>query len=101
METTMTSIEFHNAQRQSRGRLINTVARVAIKSVTQTVRAIATWNKRRRDRAAFLQLLGKEDWVYDDLGIHRGDVEWASRLPMHMNAAKELEKLRARSMMGH
>ncbi|MEO1744956.1 MAG: hypothetical protein AAFR13_00325 [Pseudomonadota bacterium] len=68
------------------------------------------WRARRRhfaeitahyeQRDAFNALLGKEDWVLDDMGISRADVEYLSRLPMHMNAAAELEKVRARSMMG-
>jgi hypothetical protein len=62
--------------------------------------AIGTWNRRRADRAAFMNLLEKEEWVYRDMGIHRGDVEWAARLPLHINASRELEKLRARNMQG-
>lgn len=96
----MTSIEFHNTQRQLRQRVFNAAARAIVRAATHTVQTIATWNKRRRDRAAFLQLLDKQDWVYEDMGIHRGDVEWAARLPMHINAARELEKLRARHMTG-
>ena len=56
--------------------------------------------QQRIDRDAFLALLGKEGWVYRDMGVSRADVEWAARLPLHVNAGRELEKLRARSGMG-
>ncbi|MEL6200955.1 MAG: hypothetical protein AAFR39_01215 [Pseudomonadota bacterium] len=52
------------------------------------------------DRQAFKTLLGKEDWVLSDMGVHRGDVEFLAGQPLHVNAAKELEKLRAHSMQG-
>ena len=56
--------------------------------------------QQRIDRDAFLSLLGKEGWVYRDMGVSRANVEWAARLPLHVNAGRELEKLRARSQMG-
>lgn len=59
--------------------------------------------ERRRDhlnRQAFKTLLGKEDWVYRDMGISRADVEWAAQLPAHINAARELERIRDRARMG-
>jgi uncharacterized protein YjiS (DUF1127 family) len=100
METTMTSIGFHNTQRQLRHQMINTATRAIVRAVVRTAQSLATWHKRRRDRAAFIQLLGKEDWVYEDMGISRADAEWAAHLPMQINAARELERLRARGMMG-
>lgn len=96
----MTSIEFHNAQRQLRHRLISATAHTVVRIATRSAQAISTWHRRRRDRAAFMQLLGKEDWVYRDMGITRADAEWAAGLPKQVNAAKELEMLRARGMMG-
>ncbi len=96
----MTSIEFHNAQRQLRHRFFRTAAHAAVRAANDAAQAIATWHRRRRDRAAFMQLLGKEDWVYRDMGITRADAEWAAGLPKQVNAAKELERLRARGMMG-
>ncbi|MFZ2099928.1 MAG: hypothetical protein WAU86_05140 [Oricola sp.] len=96
----MTSIEFHNAQRALRNRNTGRLTGLLLRFAARTTSAIATWRKRRRDRAAFLNLLDREEWIYRDMGITRGDVTWASRLPMHMNAAKELEKLRARGMQG-
>ncbi len=97
----MTSIELQTHHERRHGRSAGSMlVRLAAATVSHIVRAVATWDKHRRNRAAFRALLGKEDWVFRDMGIHRGDVEWASRLPMHVNASEELEKLRARSMMG-
>lgn len=93
----MTTIEFEQAhQPRNDGSIILTLAKLAASAAGGTVSALLRWHRQRRDRAAFMTLAGKDDWVYRDLGIHRGDVEWASRLPMHVNAAKELEKLRTR-----
>ena len=65
------------------------------------LRARAAESRRRRlDRQAFLTLLGKEDWLYRDVGVSRADIEWAARLPLHMNAARELDRLRDRVRMG-
>ncbi|MEM1376972.1 MAG: hypothetical protein AAGG69_06250 [Pseudomonadota bacterium] len=69
--------------------------------------AIDWWSARRRrraivlqqweDRQAFNALLGKEDWILEDMGVHRGDIVYLSRKPLHVNAARELQKIRARS----
>lgn len=97
----MTSIELQTYNERRRGRNAGSMlGRLAATTVSRIVRAVATWDKHRRDRAAFRALLGKEDWVFRDIGIHRGDVEWASRLPMHVSASEELEKLRTRNMTG-
>lgn len=54
-------------------------------------------NEQWRNRQAFKALLGKEEWVYRDMGISKADVEWAAQLPLHINAAQELEKARQAS----
>jgi len=62
-----------------------------------------TLAQRRRERAnrkALLEVLDHEDWLYNDLGITRGDVVWAGHLPMHVNACRELERIRARYSLG-
>lgn len=96
----MTSLEFHSSQRRARSLLTAALTQAAVRWTHRAIHAVIEWRRQRRDRAAFLHLIGKEDWVYRDMGIHRGDVEWASRLPLHVNAAQELEKLRARYNMG-
>lgn len=63
--------------------------------------AVAAERRQEREhRAALKALLGKEDWVYRDIGITKADVEWASRLPRHVSAARELERVRDRVRMG-
>lgn len=46
--------------------------------------------RRREDRDAFLNLLGKDDAILRDIGVTRADVEYAARLPLHRSAAEEL-----------
>lgn len=60
----------------------------------------AEHRRQRLDRAAYRALLGKEEWVYEDMGVTRADVEWAARLPLHVNAARELDRLSSRNRMG-
>ncbi len=60
---------------------------------------ISFWRaaKRRRqariDRDAFRTMLGLEEHMLRDIGVTRGDVVWASRLPLSVNAAEELRRL--------
>ena len=56
--------------------------------------------RQREDREAFRTLLGKEHWVFADMGINRADVEALAREPLHVNAARELETLRMKATMG-
>lgn len=91
----MTTIHYERAQGT---RPLHAVADFIASAAYGLVGAVRLWHKQRRDRAAFRSLLGKDEWVFRDLGIHRGDVEWASRLPMDVNAARELEKLRDRNL---
>ena len=94
----MTTIEFEQAhQPRNDGSIISTIAALIAAAATGTVSALRRRQKQRRDRAAFQALIGKEEWIYRDLGISRGDVEWAARLPMHVNAAQELERVRTQS----
>lgn len=53
-------------------------------------------DQRRHDkeqRDAFKTLLTLEERLLDDIGLTRDDVEWASRLPVHVNAANALRHL--------
>ena len=82
----------------------STVARRVLDAATAWLndrRALAA--QRRQDqlnRQAFKALLGKEDWVYQDMGVSKADVEWAAKLPPHINAARELDRIRDRTRMG-
>ena len=49
--------------------------------------------QRRENRDAFAHLLKLDDNILRDIGITREDVIWASKLPLHNNAALELEKI--------
>ncbi|MBW8640187.1 DUF1127 domain-containing protein [Hoeflea sp. WL0058] len=45
------------------------------------------------DRRQFNRLLDLEDAILDDIGVTRGDVQIASRLPLKKNAALELRRI--------
>ncbi|QKV19736.1 hypothetical protein [Oricola thermophila] len=96
----MTITEYLDTSTETHARSFSPINRVIARTAMRFVRAINAWHVRRRDRAAFMNLLDKEEWVYEDMGIGRADVEWAARLPLHVNASLELEKLRARNAMG-
>lgn len=50
---------------------------------------ISLWRIRRR----FNRLLDLDDRLLDDIGVTRAEVEYASRLPLGVNAAMELRRL--------
>ena len=49
--------------------------------------------QRRTDRAAFRHMLTLDDEILDDIGVTRANAEWASQLPIHLSASRELEEL--------
>lgn len=69
-------------------------------AVLHVAAGIREWHRRRLNRAAFRNLLTQEDWVFHDIGISRADAQWAAGLPLERNAAEELERLRARHILG-
>lgn len=54
----------------------------------------------RARRAAFDAIKDHDAWIYRDIGISQADVEWASHQPLHVDAGRELERLRARNSLG-
>ena len=48
----------------------------------------------RISRDAFNNLLTLDDRTLKDIGVTRGQVEWASKLPKNLDAARELELLK-------
>ena len=50
---------------------------------TQISRLLHNWNVRRKVRA----LADNNDHILDDIGVQRDEIEWASRLPLTVNAA--------------
>ncbi|MEM8789604.1 MAG: hypothetical protein AAGE76_15195 [Pseudomonadota bacterium] len=58
--------------------------------------ALTAWHRRatqRLNRAAFLNMLSLDAHILRDIGVSRGDVEWAAQLPLRCNAAAELRRL--------
>jgi uncharacterized protein YjiS (DUF1127 family) len=51
-------------------------------------RVIGNWHARR----AVARLDTFDDYLLRDIGVTRGDVRWASGLPLSVNAALELEQ---------
>lgn len=46
-----------------------------------------------RRRWGFKNLLDLDDHMLDDIGVQRHEVEYASRLPLSVNAATELRRI--------
>jgi len=62
----------------------------------QLSRLLHNWLTRRKVRA----LNEQDDHILDDIGVERGEVIWASRLPLTVNAAIALDD-RARRRRQH
>ncbi|MEE9333427.1 MAG: DUF1127 domain-containing protein [Granulosicoccaceae bacterium] len=56
---------------------------------------------RRLDRSAMKDLLSMDDNTLNDIGISRGDVQWASNLPLSVSATTELDFIARRSHRNH
>ncbi|MEN0000500.1 MAG: hypothetical protein AAF940_06410 [Pseudomonadota bacterium] len=82
------------------GALVTALGRLTADWVRARARRYRKVTELYERRDAFKTLLTKEDWVLSDMGVQRSDVEYLSRQPLHVNAAEELERLRARSMSG-
>lgn len=64
------------------------------KARTLMNRLFKKWSMRRqnkRERVALKELSALDDSLLKDIGISRGDVNWASKLPSSVNASVELE----------
>lgn len=96
----MTSIEFHRRIRQTRNAEVADYGGRLRRIVSGLQERYRAWQRKRLNRAAFRNLLEQDDWVFEDIGISRADAEWAAGLPMHVNSAQEMEKLRARGVLG-
>ena len=73
------------------GLVLRGLATTLSAAVSSIVDAIRTRRQRKLDRSAVQYMLGLEDHMLRDIGLTRGDVEWANRLPLSVNAAVELE----------
>ncbi len=91
----MTCIDNHDLRQENlAGDVLQRAWHAFSSWVEKGLRARAKRREQIQNRQAFLNLLGKDDWLYRDMGINPGDVEWASKLPLEVNAALELEKIR-------
>lgn len=65
----------------------------------ELIAAVEHWwhvyRRRRQFRQRFLPLLAHDDHILEDMGHHRDDILWASRLPLKVDALKALEECRA------
>ncbi|MCO5133007.1 MAG: DUF1127 domain-containing protein [Phyllobacteriaceae bacterium] len=73
------------------GRALEWLAQTIIGAFSRLSMAIRIRRQRKLDRSAVQYMLGLEDHMLRDIGLTRGDVEWANRLPLSVNAAVELE----------
>lgn len=55
-------------------------------------RSIIGTVRNRIKRAAFRRMLTMDDRMLKDVGVTRGDVHWASELPMNVNAGAALRR---------
>lgn len=55
--------------------------------------SLRNWQQRRIDRQAFQHMVTLDDPLLRDIGVTKSDVIWASKLPLSINAALELEKI--------
>ena len=55
---------------------------------------LKTRKQQQIDRDAFNHLLSLDETMLKDIGLRRDDVLWATKLPLSINAALELEKTR-------
>lgn len=63
--------------------------RSALTRISDWVSSMATAIRRRR---ALYALADMDDAMLDDIGLTRGDVDWALNLPLTTNAALELQR---------
>jgi uncharacterized protein YjiS (DUF1127 family) len=61
-------------------------------SIGRFVDWFRTGQQQRRERAGFSVMLKLEDHILADIGVTRGSVEWANRLPVDRDAGRELAK---------
>ena len=57
---------------------------------------IATWWQNRARRHRFEALLELDDYMLDDIGLTRAEIEWGTTLPIDRNAAREIVHRRVR-----
>ncbi len=86
----------HCAERQSISFAIPTA-----NPLKRALSYLAKRRNRRLDRAAMRDLLSMDDATLKDIGVSRGDVYWASQLPLSASATTELEIVARRNQSTH
>lgn len=64
----------------------------AIQKADKILTQLRDVERRRKDRAAFRQMLNLDDHILRDIGVTREDVIWANNLPLSQNASCQLRK---------
>ena len=82
----------HASQTESKKGLLNLPRRL----FSSMQDYIVTRYNQHIDRQAFNYLLSIDDSLLKDIGVTRGDINWASQLPLSEDAAKEIEKIARR-----
>ena len=74
------------------------IVSTAIKNMVSVLtKKYRTHKQHRINRLAFQQMLALDEHILADIGVSQGDVLWASKLPIEVNAAKELTLIRQQS----
>lgn len=70
-----------------------------VEGILQKIRtSYALHRQHKIDRDAFRNLLSLDETHLKDIGVSRNDIIWASKLALHENASKELERIRANNV---
>ncbi len=81
------------------------VATLVITALLKPLKRIAAYlamhRSRRLDRLALRELSTMDDKTLKDIGISRGDIQWASNLPLSTSATTELEIVARRQQIIH
>lgn len=64
----------------------------AIELISGSARAIVGMVRSRIKRTAFRKMLTLDDRMLKDIGVTRGDVYWASELPLNVDASEALRR---------
>ena len=93
---TMETTSFNSSPTGHSRQGVSVVSKIASQVIGLVAKAVIYLETRRKqvtNRLAFKNLLTLEANILQDIGVTREDVIWASKLPLSINAALELEKI--------
>jgi len=94
MSTQCLHVTDHNsAARISRSGQLNLVYRALHRLLNSVQLFYRTRREQKISRDALAQLNELDDSLLRDIGLNKGDVQWANQLPLSVNAAIELRKI--------